>query len=163
MNKRLFALICSIILFQNVYNSDCSAKTTATEGECTNLAVTKPGAQTCVLNDGKCEEQDIPCNQKTSGATADLCKQLTTTNPTDKLCILKGTNACEEKDKCNKAKGKDDAACKDFPVENQGNVCKKDTTEGSELCKEVKGESTSKSSFYNLKYSLAFLIVLFLF
>ena len=163
MNKRLFALICSIILFQYVYNSACTDKSSGASGtDCDNLVVSKPGAQTCVLDGDKCVENDISCDDKKSGASADLCKQLKTTS-TDKLCILKGTNACEEKEKCNKAKGKDDAACKDFPVENQGNVCKRDTTEGSDLCKEVKGESTSKSSFYNLKYSLAFLIVLFLF
>jgi hypothetical protein len=103
------------------------------------------------------------CEDVTIGATDALCKKLTVTKDKENksLCRIEGT-ACKEKKKCNFAEGKDDSECQKFPVETEGNACKKDPAENSKLCKEVKVEST-KEGANKLKISLAFLISLFLF
>ena len=103
------------------------------------------------------------CEDVTIGATDALCKKLTVKKDTENKSLwrIEGT-ACKEKKKCNFAEGKDDSECKNFPVETEGNACKKDPAENSKLCKEVKVEST-KEGANKLKISLAFLISLFLF
>ena len=174
MSKKLFALIFSVILFQYVYNENCIGKENPADNEeCGALTTTVPSKK-CVYVAGEggdpatCQEVVKDCGDIKAGATDDLCKQLKVSN-TGFLCIKIG-EACQEKQKCNLATGNDDAACKNFPVETTGNVCKKDTAENSNKCKEVKEESTksteskaSTQSGNNLTFSLAFLILLFLF
>ena len=171
MSKKLFAFIFSFILFQYVYNSACTEKENPADNEACQVLTTSVTSKKCVFVAGgegeqsTCQEEVKNCGEITSGATENLCKELKVSN--DGVLCLKDGNACKEIQKCNLATGKDDAACKDFAVETKGNVCKKDTAENSNKCKEVKGESTeskaSTQSGNNLTFSLAFLILLFLF
>ena len=167
MSKKLFAFIFSIILFQYVYNENCIGKDSSEDSSvCEGLDTSAPSKK-CVYKaeETTCQEEVKNCREITSEATDNLCKELKVSN--DGFLCLKDGNACKEIQKCNLATGKDDAACKDFAVETKGNVCKKDTAENSNKCKEVKGESTeskaSTQSGNNLTFSLAFLILLFLF
>ena len=108
MNKRLFVLFCTIILFQYIYGGD---------GQET------PGQET--------PGQETP-GQETS---VKQCKDVTASD-------LVGGKKCE-----------------DFKA-TTGNVCKENTDKTKEnKCIEVKKESTANY----LKFSLAFLIFLFLF
>ena len=168
MSKTLFALIFSIILFQCVCDENCVDKAPDNEGDCQGLTTSALSLK-CVYVTGEatCKEVVKDCAEINAGATDDLCKQLKVN--TGFLCLKNG-EACQEKQKCNLATGNDDAACKNFPVETTGNVCKKDTAENSNKCKEVREESTksteskaSTQSGNNLTFSLAFLILLFLF
>ena len=169
MSKKLFAFIFSIILFQYVYNSACTEKEEPQgENDCKDLTTSK-SSKKCVYVAGEgassCQEEVKNCEEIKSGATDDLCKELTVLK--NGFLCLKDGNVCKEIQKCNLAEGDDDAACKNFAVETKGNVCKKDTAENSKKCIEVKGESTeskaSTQSGNNLTFSLAFLILLFLF
>lgn len=167
MSKKLFAFIFSVILFQYVYNENCLEKNEPADNEtCQGLDTSSPSKK-CVYKEGEptCQEEVKNCREITSEATDNLCKELKVSN--DGFLCLKDGNACKEIQKCNLAEGDDDAACKNFAVETKGNVCKKDTAENSKKCKEVKGESTeskaSTQSGNNLTFSLAFLILLFLF
>lgn len=178
MSKKLFALIFSVILFQYVYNSVCTEKENPNgDNDCKDLATSK-ASKKCIFVAGEgegeektpstCQEDVKNCEEIESGATDDLCKELKLLED-DVLCIKKD-NACKKVKKCNLAEGRDDAECKNFPVVTKGNVCKKDTAENSNKCKEVKDESTksteskaSTQSGNNLTFSLAFLILLFLF
>lgn len=163
MNKRLFVLICSIILFQYIYNSDCTDATTETEKSVCNGKAVDDSTNICVLKTGGgCEEKakgDVPCEDVEAGASDALCKGLKVTDDTY-LCLKEG-DACKQKKKCKEGKGNDDATCKTFAVETAGNVCKNDPDE-KDKCKEVKDESATSSS-YSLKFSLALLIFLFVF
>lgn len=138
MNKRLFVLICSVILFQYTYNSDCSTDETATEKSvCFGKAV-DDSTNICILKSPGpgCEEKakgEVPCEDVESGASDALCISLQTT----KLCLKEG-NACKEKEKSNtncedvKA-GATDALCGELKLDNtndyncvkDGNACKK--------------------------------------
>ena len=177
MSKKLFAFIFSFILFQYVYNSACTEKENPADNEACQVLTTSVTSKKCVFVAGgegeqsTCQEEVKDCREITSGATDTLCKELKVSD-NDFLCLKNG-DACEEKKKCNSATGKDDAACKNFAVETKGNICKKDTAENSNKCKEVKEESTkstkstestaSTQSGNNLTFSLPFIILLFLF
>lgn len=169
MNKTLFVFILSIILFQYAYNSECTDESSPSTDNCSGKGTSTPSKK-CVFVPGEgeeatgtCQEEIKDCAEITAGATDDLCKSLKVTDR-ESLCI-KDDKACNLIKKCNFATGTDDAACKVFPVENKGYICKKDTTKDSTKCKEVKDESTVASSQAgnNLTFSLAFLIFLFLF
>ena len=166
MSKKLFALILCVILFQYVYNGACIDKTDPhAENDCQDLDTSALSKKCSFEEEGKpCKEVVKNCEEIKSEATDDLCKELEVSN--NKVC-LKAGDGCKEIQKCNSATGNDDAECKNFPVETKGNVCKKDTAQGSKKCKEVKEESTeskaSTQSGNNLTFSLAFLILLFLF
>ena len=155
---------------------NCVDKASPNEGDCQNLPTSTPSKKCVFVAGGEgeqstCQEEVKDCREITSGATDTLCKELKVSD-NDFLCLKNG-DACEEKKKCNSATGKDDAACKNFAVETKGNICKKDTAENSNKCKEVKEESTkstkstestaSTQSGNNLTFSLAFIILLFLF
>ena len=171
MSKKLFAFIFSVILFQYVYKDNCLEKKEPADNEACQVLTTSVPSKKCVFvaaegeGTSTCREEIKNCGEITSGATENLCKELKVSN--DGVLCLKDDNACKEIQKCNLAEGDDDAACKNFAVETKGNVCKKDTAENSNKCKEVKGESTeskaSTQSGNNLTFSLAFLILLFLF
>jgi hypothetical protein len=95
MNKRLFVLICSIILFQYIYNSDCSDKKSgASEDICNELSPSSPNKQRCVYNNGKCEEKDIKCTDEISNPTENICKNLIASQ--GNYCTLED-NKCVEK------------------------------------------------------------------
>ena len=171
MNKRLFVLICSIILFQYIYNTDSDCTKELKEGSTHNCADLGTSAtnkkcieETVAEATNKCKEDDILCSEKNSGnLNDDFCRTLTITGAdSEKLLCIKGETGCKSETKCDEATGDDDAACNKFPVVTKGNICKKDTTKDSTKCKEVKGEST-KNGANNLRISLVFLISLILF
>ena len=166
MNKRLFVLICSIILFQYIYNSECTEEDADSSKECTSLGVSADNKK-CVANDvadatEKCKEDTYACKEKTfENPTDDFCRTLKLDESApDKICIKVG-QGCDLETKCDKATGDDDNACKKYPTVTKGNICKKDTTKDSKNCIEVKEES--KNGANHLKISLAFLISLILF
>ena len=128
MNKKLLVLICSIILFQYVYNEDnvvnCTNVESPTEdGNCVGKPTSLP-TKKCEFdsdaNPKKCKEVDIPCSEKISGASESICLKL---------------------------------------VASEGKKC---TVEGEKCVEKIK-KIKKNSSTNNLKFSLAFLIVLFLF
>ena len=126
MNKKLLVLICSIILFQYVYNSDCTSVSSPTsESNCEGVA-TSSETKKCVFDSDsstkRCKEVDIPCSEKTSVSerNKDICLKLVASE--GKKCLYEGGNCVEKIKKIQKT-----------------------------------------SSTNNLKFSLAFLIVLFLF
>lgn len=158
MNKRLFVLICSIILFQYIHSSTCTE--TAIEDGCTGKETSASNKKCVDGTETNCIEDDILCSDSSlQNPSDDLCRTLKT--DAGKICYKDGTG-CKSETKCDDATGDDDNACKKFPVATKGNICKKDTTKDSTKCKEVKEEST-KNEANNLKISLAFLISLILF
>ena len=128
MNKRLFVLICSVILFQYIYNSDCSTDDSTTENSgCNAKAVTADSGKICVLKgEGPgCEEKEkgeVDCAkvEAVEGASDALCLSLRTT--ANNLCLKKNAvNGCEEKAKgeisCTTiTSGASDAICKGLQV-----------------------------------------------
>ena len=139
---------------------DCNELTTGANAElCSQLPSKTQGKNACYFDGTKCDETN-DCEDVTIGATDALCKKLTVTKDIENsLCRIEGT-ACVEKKKCNLADGKDDSECKNFAVETEGNICKKNPDENNK-CKEVKDES-AKEGANGLKISLALLISLFL-
>ena len=125
MNKKLLVLICSIILFQYVYNTACTSVSLPTsEADCVGGTTSSPETKKCVFDSDsttkRCKEVDIPCSEKTSGASESICLKLVASE--GKKCLWEGGNCVEKIKKIQKT-----------------------------------------SSTNNLKFSLAFLIVLFLF
>ena len=124
MNKKLLVLICSIILFQYVYNAVCSLVSPANEDNCKNGVISSAETKKCVYDSvlNECKEVDIPCSEKTSVSeeNKDICLKLVASE--GKKCLWEGGNCVEKIKKIQKT-----------------------------------------SSTNNLKFSLAFLIVLFLF
>ena len=97
MNKRLFVLICSIILFQNVYNDDaCTSTASPSSNACEKITVSE--TKKCIYDEDQeiCIVTDILCTEITSGATVDLCKKLKASE--GKTCTLEGEK-CVEKEK----------------------------------------------------------------
>ena len=126
MNKRLFVLICTIILFQYIYNDSACESIEAPKG-------------------------DADCTADTADKKKSVCRY----NPETKKCV--DFPYCEYAEE-----GADDAACKEYPALQKGYECKKNKDKSpTSACKEVKLESTAGAN--NLKFSLAFLIFLFLF
>ena len=167
MNKRLFVLICSIILFQYIYNSECTEEAKESDKDCTTLAPSE-SSKKCVANDAegatkKCKEDTYGCKEKTfENPTDDFCRKLKgEESAPNKICI-KVEEGCDLETKCDKATGNDDNACQKYPTVTKGTTCKKDTAKDSNKCIEFKEEST-KNGANNLKISLAFLISLILF
>ena len=170
MNKRLFVLICSVILFQYIYNDNPCKPTEETITEFTKavcnerdgdgetkicvLEVNGEGAATgCKLE----VKGSVPCEDVVVGATNDLCQALKLDNTDDYKCVKDGT-ACKKKIKeCKEGKGSSDDECKKFSTAS-GYVCKQDPdSKTDKKCKEF------TSSSYSLKCSFALLIFLFLF
>jgi hypothetical protein len=95
MNKRLFVLICSVILFQYIYNSACTEETEETENSvCNAKAVTADSGKICVLKgEGPgCDEKakgEVDCAkvEAVEGASDALCLSLRTT--ANNLCLKK--------------------------------------------------------------------------
>ena len=84
MNKRLFVLICSIILFQYAINSsECETATKAEDDEsftCDNKATSADNKRCVAKGTHACEEKDIPCNDANlNNPTDDFCRKLTIT------------------------------------------------------------------------------------
>ena len=80
MNKKLFVLICSLILFQYI-NSEC---TPVTEGEGENQVVTScsgtatDNTKKCALVNGACTEQLMTCAEYKADVTDEkICGKLT--------------------------------------------------------------------------------------
>ena len=169
MNKRLFVLICSVILFQYIYNTTCDEDKGADETFSKSLCNQRDGqnSQICVAKyegEGETRSQvgcelkekgSVPCEEVESGASDALCKSLQKTD-NNHLCVKDG-NACTEKQKCKGSTGTSDTDCQKYAVETAGYVCKKVQNENK--CTEEKATSSS----YSLKFSLALLIFLFLF
>ena len=136
MNKRLFVLICSIILFQYIYSG--TACTEATLG----------------ADEGDTFTQQV-CNKR-DGSGTKICVVKLEGEPA-------AATGCELKEKatvsCASVKGTSDAICKGLKT-TAGNVCKK--AQNKNECTEVKEEKASSSS-YSLKFSLVLFIFLFLF
>ena len=122
MNKKLLVLICSIILFQYVYNAVCSLVSPANEDNCKNGVISSAETKKCVYDSvlNECKEVDIPCSEKTSGASESICLKL---------------------------------------VASEGKKCLYEDGKCVEKIKRIQKTSSTN----NLKFSLAFLIVLFLF
>jgi hypothetical protein len=129
MNKRLFVLICSIILFQYIY-SGTVCDTTFEEGvtPTQELCNGRDGSESeiCVLNTGGtgCElkaKGSVPCAEVKAGEgdSNALCLSLKTN--VNKLCLKKSGGGCEEKAKeeitCTTiTSGASDAICKGLQV-----------------------------------------------
>jgi hypothetical protein len=96
MNKKLFVLICSLILFQYI-NSTCE-NPTGEEGSKTCAASTESDTKVCELNSAgdACVERILSCAEKTEGATEEICKKLTVEE--GKVC--KVADAENNKKKC---------------------------------------------------------------
>ena len=112
------------ILFQYVYNSACTSVSLPEEEANCEGVETSSQTKKCVFdsdsNPKTCKEIDIPCSEKTSGATVDICQKL---------------------------------------VASEGKKCSYEDGKCVEIIKRIKKNSSTN----NLKFSLAFLIVLFLF
>ena len=151
MNKRLFVLICSVILFQYIYNDnpcvvDGETFTEPTkslcnqrDGENSQICVAKyddsnpPTQVGCELK----EKGNVPCGEVEAGASDPLCMSLKTTDNT-KVC-LKDSEACKETAKsdtnCEEVKaGASDALCKSLLKTDDTFLCVKD----GNACKEKK-------------------------
>ena len=125
MNKKLLVLICSIILFQYVYNTACTSVSLPTsEADCVGGTTSSPETKKCVFDSDsttkRCKEVDIPCSEKTSVSDEDICLEL---------------------------------------VASEGKKCLYEDGKCVEKIKKIQKTSSTN----NLKFSLAFLIVLFLF
>jgi hypothetical protein len=181
MNKRLFVLICSIILFQYIY-SDTACDATFEEGvtptqELCNGRVGSD-SEICVLNTGgtECtlkEKGSVPCGEVKAGEgeNNDLCLSLRTN--VNKLCLKKSGGGCEEKAKgeitCSTiSSGADDAICNGLQTSNnqlcinvngacQGKAkeevdCEKVVSGASDdLCKSLNIEQAEKETYLCIK------------
>ena len=110
MNKTIFFILLSIILYQYKCNGDpttteqgnCLDEKEATEQTvCDSLKVTSVTKKCVLKSEGKgCEEKDMICTEKTSGATDSICAKFHST-VNDGACVnnegmCKETNICDE-------------------------------------------------------------------
>lgn len=101
MNKKLFVLICSLILFQYAKSeSDCSKKVKEgdTTLDCIGVETSDNTIYKCVINGDKCEEQLMSCTEKKPDVTDEkICQKLTIGK--GKVCKLDKTKKeCIEED-----------------------------------------------------------------
>jgi hypothetical protein len=101
MNKKLFALICSLILFQYVKSeSDCAKKEKVgdTELVCTGETTSDANIYKCVVNGNKCEEKLMTCTEEKPDITDEkICQKLSVGK--GKVCKLDKTKKeCIEED-----------------------------------------------------------------
>jgi hypothetical protein len=167
MNKRLFVLICSVILFQYIYSTACT-ESTLVEGEgdtfTQEVCNKREGSETeiCVLNSGQtgCElkaKTEVDCGDLKAGASDALCLSLKTND--GQLCIKKSDNDCEEKAKgevdCDRVvSGVSDAsACEGLKPDNDYN-CVKDDNACKKIIKECQNGNGSTDAQCN-KFSTA--------
>ena len=96
MNKKLFVLICSLILFQYI-NNECTTKTDpeTSEKSCDGTP-TDTKTQECKMEGDQCKEITFSCTKITEGATDEICKKLKV--DTGKVC--KVADAGNNKKKC---------------------------------------------------------------
>ena len=167
MNKRLFVLICSIILFQYIYTSACQDEAKDSTNACTGLATSATNKK-CVEktasdeDDGKkCKEDDILCTEKKTGnPDNDFCGSLKVTDTDAQECVKEGEGCALKTISCTKReRDATEAICKKLSAK-EGKVCKLTTVNNVKKCIE---EDAPENGANNLKYSLALLIFLFLF
>ena len=100
MNKKLFVLICSLILFQYINNA-CTTKTDLETNEVScDGTPTDGNTKVCELKNNECVERTLSCTEKKTGATDEICGKLSVGN--GKVCkkdTAKDSTKCIEEDK----------------------------------------------------------------
>ena len=106
MNKKLFVLICSLILFQYAKSDDSECSKKVKDGdtalECTGLETSDATIYKCVINGNKCEEQLMSCTEEKPAITDEKkCQKLSVGK--GKVCKLdKDKKQCIEEDEPSK-------------------------------------------------------------
>ena len=154
MNKTIFFIILSIILYQYICGEDpteqpnCLDKqedaSITEQNQCDSFGVTSETKKCVLKSGGGCEEKDMVCTEKTSDATDSICALFHST--VNNGACINNEGSCEETNICNKVKeGATNALClKLITNDEESPVCISDGKECKKTkeCEEVVSDAT---------------------